>query len=84
MKLKAEQLNVCLKVEREKVKDQLVPDDFRGELGGIKNPAGWGKSLRGLPVFMKKEVDSFVENVNEKVAANNAVKNRKSLKEESS
>ena len=77
MKLKAEQLNVRLKVEREKVKDQLVPHVFRGELGGIKNPAGWGKSLCGLPVFTKKEVDSFVENVNEKVAGNNAVRIRK-------
>ena len=77
MKLKAKQLNVRLKVEREKVEDQLVPDVFRGELGGIKNPAGWGKSLHGLPVFTKKEVDSFIENVNEKVAGNNAVRIRK-------
>ena len=80
MKLKTEKLNAHLKVDREKVKDQLVPDVFRGELGEIKNPTGWGKSLRELPVSTKKEAYSFDENVNEKVAGNNPIKIRKQFK----
>ena len=39
------------------MKDQVVPVVFRGELGALKNPARWGKSLSGLPVFTKKKID---------------------------
>ena len=77
LKAKAEKLGVRLKVGREKVKDQVVPVVFRGELGALKNPAGWGKSLSGLLVFTKEEIDVSVQNVSRSTIGDSATKIKK-------
>ena len=74
LRKKAEKLGVRLKVEKDKVRDQVVPEVFRGELGELKNPAGWGKSLESLPAFTNKEIQSFVEKANKNVYGENATK----------
>ena len=65
---------MTLKVGRERIEDQVVPEVFRGRLGELKNAAGWGKSLRGLPISTKKEIGTFVENTNKSVFGASATK----------
>ena len=79
LRKKAEKLGVRLKVEKDKVRDQVVPEVFRGELGELKNPAGWGKSLESLPAFTNKEIQSFVEKANKNVYGENATKTKKNF-----
>ena len=79
LKVRAAKLGVRLKVGRERIKDQVVPEVFRGQLGELKNAAGWGKSLRGLPIFTKKEIDTFVENTNKSVFGASATKIQKNF-----
>ena len=71
LRKKAEKLGVRLKVEKDKVRDQVVPEVFRGELGELKNPAGWGKSLEILParkfnLLLKRQIKMFMEKMSQK------------------
>ena len=79
LKLKTAKIGVRLKVGRERIEVQVVPEVFRGQLGELKNAAGWGKSLRGLPIFTEKEIDTFVENTNKDVFGASATKIQKNF-----
>ena len=77
LKAKAKKSGVRLKVGRKKVKDQVPPVVFRGELIALENPAGRGKSFSGLPVFTKKEIDVFVQNLTRSTMGDSATKIKK-------
>ena len=59
-----------LKIEEETVAKQQVPDVFKGMLGPITNPAGWTKSLEGLPSFTINEINNFFKNSGKSVLKN--------------
>ena len=65
---------MTLKVGKKRIEDQVVLEVFRGQLGELKNAAGWGKSISGLPIFTKEEIDTFVENTNRSVFGASATK----------
>ena len=62
-----------LKIEEETVAKQQVPDVFKGMLGPITNPAGWTKSLEGLPSFTINEINNFFKNSGKSVLKNATV-----------